>query len=54
MQGHPKSFDLVKIRAKSEEIVQNMCKSSQNFCTCFDFTKMAPKKILFFLIHALI
>jgi len=32
-----------------------MCKSSQNCCTCFDFTKMASKRLsYFFRIHALI
>jgi len=29
------------------KFVQNMCKPLQNCCTCFDFTKMAPKNYFF-------
>jgi len=45
VQPHPQKFWFGENLRK---FLQNMCKPSQNCCTCFDFTKMAPKKIIFF------
>jgi len=39
----PKTFDLVKIQAKSVEFWVNVWKPWQNCCMCFDFTKMPSK-----------
>jgi len=44
----PKVFIWGKSRPNLRKFVDNMSKPSQNRCTCFDFTKMAPKKLFFF------
>jgi len=44
----PKVLIWWKLGQNLRKFVKNLWKSSQNCCTCFDFTKMAPKKIIFF------